>query len=1461
MIKNKIFKQCLAGILSLAMTVTLFPAGTLGTVQAADAQAPQPALHYDMSHENGKLTDVSGNGRDGKLSGFTDSDFVTDDDGDVLKFDGGSKYVEIPSGVIKGANKEAFTIEATYTNNTKSSAWLLTLGTTVGKWNENPEESVKDYLFVSPNSNQGGYDGKMLGAIKGGTNEIRYDAETAMTGERDTKNIVTVVFDHGNVTYYLNGLQAKTTESGFKIQDILNANSTSNCIGYIGRSLYSTDAYFKGTLSDFKVYETALTQEQVGESHREIAAPLEAPAVEKVNAVKEKILPAMLSDNADKDHIVYDLAFPAEIDGVTLKWTSLTTDVISDKGKITPKDTEAAAQIKVEASYNRRGVQTQTYDVKVLGKSDVEYDSLTIPNMDDVRGNITLPTKGSAGSAITWKSDNEAVISTAAQGEKPAGVVNRQDVDKKVKLTATIKAAGGDRTKDFNVTVKKKASVGAMTDYMFAYFIGNGAGEEQIYFAASRDGLDWEELNDGKPVLESDMGTTGLRDPFILRSPEGDKFYLIATDLCIAKNGNWSDAQTKGSQAIMVWESTDLVNWTKQRMMTISAGIEAGCTWAPEIFYDETTGEYMVFWASKVKTDNYGKQRLYYCKTRDFYTFTEPKVWIDESHSAIDSTVVRDVDGTYYRFTKNESKTYIYMEKSDSLLGEWTMVNSNIASGVEGPCCFAFNEDDIEKAGAKWCLLQDAFGAGGYYPMITDDLSGGKFTKISANLPSRPRHGTVMNITAEEYKALTSKWGKPSLAADSLPTVVETGYTLPAEADVVYAGETKKVPVTWDKTADDFKEPGTVTVTGTFTVDGKEGSSTKTIEVITVSEDWIYYIDSGVGSWNSNLSQSAYFELAAKKADLRNVVPDQIYTEGSWGINNPKDSSKEGYANAGNRTSAENSIYANGWWAKDGKACDYIIPLENGTYEATGYFAEWWSTTRPIKFYAQYTDASGQAVKSDDVSISLSKSDTKLTATVTITVSGVTGQADVHFYAENANGVSSTPAPVIAGLVIEKKMTEDEKAELEAKKEAAKAALNNVTVVPSGFGQAVMSIGDTQQITVHYPADLEERAKAAGLGVTTSFKSSDSRIVRVDDKGRITAVAAGEAEITTTVALSSKISKSFTTNVLVKEVPVESITLNKNALALNIGAQEALTATVLPANATNKAVAWTSDNPQVASVDNGKVTAVAAGNAKITATAGDKTAICEVTVKSPSTVVPVTGVTLTPKKSTLTLALGKKTTFGAIVAPANATDKKVTFSTSNSKIAAISKPDKNGKITVTAKKAGTATIKVKTANGKTASCKITVVSLNKTKLTLGKGEKFTLKVSGTKKKPTWSTSNKKAVTVKNGKITAKKAGKKAVTIKAKVDGVTLSCKVTVKNAPKKISLNKKSKALKKGKTFQIKVKFPKNTASNKLTYKSSKSKVAKVDANGKVKALKKGKATITVTTFNKKKAKITITVK
>lgn len=227
-------------------------------------------------------------------------------------------------------------------------------------------------------------------------------------------------------------------------------------------------------------------------------------------------------------------------------------------------------------------------------------------------------------------------------------------------------------------------------------------------------------------------------------------------------------------------------------------------------------------------------------------------------------------------------------------------------------------------------------------------------------------------------------------------------------------------------------------------------------------------------------------------------------------------------------------------------------------------------------------------------------------------------------------------------------------------------------------------------------------------------------------------------------------------------------------------------------------------------------------------------------------------ISVTLDKTAVTLAAGKSVTLRATVKPANA--GAVVWSSSDSKVATVV----NGK--VTAKKAGTAKITAKVGN-KTATCTVTVISLSKTKLTLGVKEKLTLKVNGTKKKVTWTTSNKKVATVTNGKITAKKANKKAITITAKVDGVSLTCKVTVKAAPKKLILKgKKTITVKKKKTVKLKVSLPKNTAGT-LKYKTSNRKVATVDSKGKVKGIKKGTAKITVTAANNKKAKVTVTVK
>ena len=223
---------------------------------------------------------------------------------------------------------------------------------------------------------------------------------------------------------------------------------------------------------------------------------------------------------------------------------------------------------------------------------------LKVYNMNDVRGNLTLATKGENGSKITWVSSNETVITSTGEVTRPV----KGSGDITVKLTAIVTVNDASVQKELTAIVREMPLQEELAGYVFSYFTGEGYSDgEQIYFALSEGNnpLHWNELNDGKPVLISKLGEKGLRDPFIIRSPEGDKFFLIATDLKIHGNGDWEAVQKTGSLFIAIWESTDLVNWSEQRMVQVSPEV-AGNTWAPEAFYDKTTGEYVVFWASRI---------------------------------------------------------------------------------------------------------------------------------------------------------------------------------------------------------------------------------------------------------------------------------------------------------------------------------------------------------------------------------------------------------------------------------------------------------------------------------------------------------------------------------------------------------------------------------------------------------------------------------------------------------------------------------------------------------------------------------------------------------------------------------------------------------------------------------------------------------------------------------------------
>ena len=277
---------------------------------------------------------------------------------------------------------------------------------------------------------------------------------------------------------------------------------------------------------------------------------------------------------------------------------------------------------------------------------------------------------------------------------------------------------------------------------------------EQIYFSVSLDGLKWKALNQGKPILESTLGEKGLRDPDIIRSPEGNKFYMVATDLNTKTPGGWRRHSTGSSQSIMVWESDDLVNWSDQRMAKVARD-DAGCSWAPESVYDKATGEYMVHWASLAGFDDFGKHRLYCARTKDFVNFTPPEIYIERDYSVIDLTFL-EFGGQYYRFLKGKT---IIMEVGDSVFGEFKPVptyNLLDKEGYEGPTVFKFNGEN------KFCLFLDFFGPGmGYHAFVTDDISRGIFTDVTEQLEWDHvlRHGSVIPITMDEYNRLCEKYG------------------------------------------------------------------------------------------------------------------------------------------------------------------------------------------------------------------------------------------------------------------------------------------------------------------------------------------------------------------------------------------------------------------------------------------------------------------------------------------------------------------------------------------------------------------------------------------------------------------------------------------------------------------------------------------------------------------------------
>lgn len=302
-----------------------------------------------------------------------------------------------------------------------------------------------------------------------------------------------------------------------------------------------------------------------------------------------------------------------------------------------------------------------------------------------------------------------------------------------------------------------------MAAYLFVHFTVEKLGGEQVYFSLSRDGLHWQDLNGGQPVLRSELGEKGVRDPFLVRHPETGMYHLIATDLCIqARREDWAGAVMAGSRAVIIWDSPDLVTWSAPRAVTI-APEGAGCAWAPEAVWDAEKGEFLVFFAPYTEENGdapgKGRHRIYAAYTRDFVTFGPAFKYIEHDRSVIDTTIVH-TDGMYYRFSKDEVTKRIQVEKGAALLGEFEPVPCPVLDampGLEGPECYRLPD-------GSWCLICDQYRAKkGYLPIIIPDLTTMQPRPLAPGQydlgKTLKRHGGVLCIDDDACDRLIASYG------------------------------------------------------------------------------------------------------------------------------------------------------------------------------------------------------------------------------------------------------------------------------------------------------------------------------------------------------------------------------------------------------------------------------------------------------------------------------------------------------------------------------------------------------------------------------------------------------------------------------------------------------------------------------------------------------------------------------
>ena len=353
-----------------------------------------------------------------------------------------------------------------------------------------------------------------------------------------------------------------------------------------------------------------------------------------------------------------------------------------------------------------------------------------------------------------------------------------------------------------------------MAAYLMVYHKDEDHG---LHMAISYDGRQFKALNDDYPVIAGDTiaQQKGIRDPHIYRGPDG-AFYMAMTDLHVfakrdgKREEEWErPGKTYGwgnNRGIVLMKSWDLIHWTRSNIQfdsLFTGWKEIGCAWAPETFYDDQTGRYMIYLTMRHKNE---PNKLYYVYVNEDYNRieTEPMIlfqYPNEKVSAIDGDITKVGDTYHLMYVSHDGQAGIKHATSDRPTGGWHFDPSWVDTapmGCEAPHVFKRIGED------KWVLMYDIYRQ---RPMTfgfveTSDFEHyedlGEFNngKMRTLNFTSPKHGAIVQITAEEAANLESYWEKnkrpynrtPLPVADNVNNPVITGYY--ADPEILYAEQT-----------------------------------------------------------------------------------------------------------------------------------------------------------------------------------------------------------------------------------------------------------------------------------------------------------------------------------------------------------------------------------------------------------------------------------------------------------------------------------------------------------------------------------------------------------------------------------------------------------------------------------------------------------------------------------------------